>query len=79
MKLPGYARVDGGALLQAAAAGSRRRSIVENILGAHYFPTANADNNIAPGAPRTVKATVGYRFYAGARPRAGVADSAHCS
>ena len=35
---------------------------VENLLGAHYFPTANTDNNIAPGAPRTVKATVGYRF-----------------
>jgi len=35
---------------------------VENILGAHYFPTANADNNIAPGAPRTVKTTIGYRF-----------------
>ena len=35
---------------------------VENMLGAHYFPTANSDNNIAPGAPRTVKATVGYRF-----------------
>ena len=28
----------------------------------HYFPTANSDNNIAPGAPRTVKATVGYSF-----------------
>ena len=30
---------------------------VENILGADYFPTANSDNNIAPGAPRTIKAT----------------------
>jgi catecholate siderophore receptor len=35
---------------------------VENLLGAHYFPTANSDNNISPGAPRTVKASVGYRF-----------------
>jgi catecholate siderophore receptor len=35
---------------------------VENLLGAHYFATANSDNNIAPGAPRTVKAGVGYHF-----------------
>jgi catecholate siderophore receptor len=35
---------------------------VQNLLGANYFPTASNDNNIAPGAPRTVKATVGYRF-----------------
>ena len=34
----------------------------ENLLGAHYFPTASNDNNIAPGAPRTIKATLGYRF-----------------
>jgi outer membrane receptor for ferric coprogen and ferric-rhodotorulic acid len=32
------------------------------LFGADYFPTANNDNNIAPGAPRTVKATLGYRF-----------------
>ena len=35
---------------------------VENLFGAQYFPTANADNNIAPGAPRTAKLTLGYRF-----------------
>jgi len=35
---------------------------VENLLRAHYFPTANSDNNIAPGAPRAIKATVGYSF-----------------
>ena len=35
---------------------------VENFFGADYFPTANGDNNIAPGAPRTIKATVGYSF-----------------
>jgi catecholate siderophore receptor len=31
---------------------------VENIVGADYFPTANGDNNIAPGAPRTVRGTI---------------------
>ena len=35
---------------------------IENLLGAHYFSTANSDNNIAPGAPRTVRATLGFRF-----------------
>ena len=35
---------------------------VENLFGAHYFATANSDNNIAPGAPRSVKATLGYSF-----------------
>jgi catecholate siderophore receptor len=61
VKLPGYARVD-GALFYKLVRGLEAQVNVENILGAHYFPTANADNNIAPGAPRTVKATLGYSF-----------------
>jgi len=61
VKLPGYARVD-GALYYKLLRGLEAQVNVENILGAHYFPTANSDNNIAPGAPRAVKATVGYRF-----------------
>ena len=61
VKLPGYARVD-AALFCRMPWGVETQVNVENLLGAHYFPTANADNNIAPGAPRTVKATVGYRF-----------------
>ena len=59
--LPGYARVD-GALFYSLPHGIEAQVNVENILGAHYFPTANAENNISPGAPRTVKATLGYRF-----------------
>jgi catecholate siderophore receptor len=61
VKLPGYARVD-GALYYKLPHGVEAQLNVENIFGAHYFPTANSDNNIAPGAPRAVKATVGYRF-----------------
>jgi catecholate siderophore receptor len=61
VKLPGYARVD-AALYYKLPQGIEAQVNVENVLGAHYFPTANADNNIAPGAPRTVKATLGYRF-----------------
>ena len=61
VKLPGYARVD-AALFYKLPGGVDAQVNLENLLGAHYFPTANADNNIAPGAPRTIKASVGYRF-----------------
>jgi catecholate siderophore receptor len=61
VKLPGYARVD-AALFYKLPWGIEAQVNAENLLGAHYFPTANNDNNIAPGAPRTIKATVGYRF-----------------
>ena len=59
--LPGYARLD-AALYYKLPRGIEAQVNFENLLGAHYFPTANADNNIAPGAPRTVKASLGYRF-----------------
>ena len=61
VKLPGYARVD-GALYYALPGGMEAQVNVENLFGAHYFPTANGDNNISPGAPRTLKASIGYRF-----------------
>ena len=59
--LPGYTRVD-AALYYRLPHGMQAQVNVENLFGAHYFPTSNGDNNIAPGAPRTVKATVGYSF-----------------
>jgi catecholate siderophore receptor len=61
VKLPGYARLDAAFYYQLPH-GIEAQVNFENLLGAHYFPTANNDNNIAPGAPRTVKASVGYRF-----------------
>jgi catecholate siderophore receptor len=61
VKLPAYARVD-GAIYYKLPHGLQAQVNFENLLGAHYFPAANADNNIAPGAPRTVRATLGYRF-----------------
>jgi catecholate siderophore receptor len=61
VKLPAYARLD-AAFYYVLAAGVEAQLNVENLLGAHYFPTANADNNIAPGAPRTFKGSLGYRF-----------------
>src|SRR6476659_6927587 len=61
VKLPGYTRVD-AALYYKLPHGMEAQVNFENVFGAHYFPTASNDNNIAPGAPRSVKATVGYRF-----------------
>jgi catecholate siderophore receptor len=61
VKLPGYTRVD-AALFYKLPNGLEAQLNAENLLGAHYFPSASNDNNIAPGAPRTIKATVGYRF-----------------
>jgi catecholate siderophore receptor len=61
VKLPGYARVD-AALFYKLPGGVEAQVNVENLFGAHYFSTANNDNNIAPGAPRSVKATLGYSF-----------------
>ncbi|HEX7930081.1 MAG TPA: TonB-dependent siderophore receptor, partial [Sphingomicrobium sp.] len=61
VKLPAYARLD-AAFYYTLAAGVEAQLNVENLLGVHYFPTANADNNIAPGAPRTFKSSLGYRF-----------------
>ena len=57
VKLPGYARVDGAAFYKVAR-GVEAQVNLENIFGADYFPTANGDNNISPGAPRTLRATL---------------------
>jgi catecholate siderophore receptor len=57
VKLPGYARVD-GAVFYKLTRGVEAQANVENIFGGDYFPTSNGDNNIAPGAPRTVRVTL---------------------
>jgi len=57
VKLPGYARFD-TALFYELTRGVEAQVNVENVFGADYFPTAHNDNNIAPGGPRTVKATL---------------------
>ena len=61
VKLPSYTRID-AALFYKLPLGLSVQFNAENLLGAHYFPTASNDNNIAPGAPRSVKATLSYSF-----------------
>lgn len=59
--LPGYARVD-AAVFYEFTKGIEAQLNVENLFGADYFATAHNDNNIAPGAPTTARATVRFRF-----------------
>jgi catecholate siderophore receptor len=59
--LPAYARVD-AAVFYEVADGIEAQLNVENLLGADYFATAHNDNNIAPGAPATARATLRFRF-----------------
>ena len=61
VKLPSYARIDAAAYYKVMR-GIEAQINVENIFGADYFPTAHNDNNIAPGAPRTVKAQLRFGF-----------------
>ncbi|HEX8381217.1 MAG TPA: TonB-dependent receptor, partial [Allosphingosinicella sp.] len=59
--LPGFARVD-AAVFYELKDGIEAQVNVENLLGTDYFATAHSDNNIAPGAPVTARATVRFRF-----------------
>ncbi|HZH08627.1 MAG TPA: TonB-dependent siderophore receptor, partial [Lautropia sp.] len=59
--LPSFTRVDAAAFLDLTPE-IRAQINVENLLGERYFSTAHNDNNITPGAPRTVRATLRFGF-----------------
>jgi catecholate siderophore receptor len=59
--LPSYVRAD-AAVFYELTDGIEAQVNVENLFGADYFPTAHNDNNIAPGAPTTARATLRFRF-----------------
>ena len=61
VKLPGYARVDAAAYYDLGR-GIEAQLNVENLFDADYFSTAHNDNNIAPGAPFTVKGGLRFNF-----------------
>ena len=61
VKLPGFARLD-AAVYYRLMRDVEAQLNVENLLGADYFVSAHNDNNIAPGAPTTAKATVKFGF-----------------
>ena len=59
--LPSYVRADAAVFFELTD-GIEAQVNVENLFGAAYFPTAHSDNNIAPGAPTTARATLRFRF-----------------
>ena len=59
--LPSYTRIDAAAFFDLTPR-VRAQLNVENLFGETYFPTAHNDNNITPGAPTTVKATLRFGF-----------------
>ncbi|MGZ8377853.1 MAG: TonB-dependent siderophore receptor [Gemmatirosa sp.] len=52
--LPGFTRVD-GALFLSLGARARVQLNVENLLDARYYATSHGNDNIMPGAPRTIR------------------------
>ncbi len=59
--LPAFTRLD-GAVYYAFDKRSRVALNVENLADKKYFPTVDGDNNISPGAPRTVRVTFAKSF-----------------
>jgi catecholate siderophore receptor len=52
--LPGFARVDMAAFVTLTPS-MRAQLNVENVLNERYYPTSHGNNNIGPGAPRSVR------------------------
>jgi catecholate siderophore receptor len=57
VRLPAFTRVDGAAFVTLHE-NVRLQANVENLLDARYYPTTQGNNNIMPGAPRTLRMTV---------------------
>ena len=57
MRLPAFTRVDGAAFVTLHE-NVRLQANVENLLDARYYPTTQGNNNIMPGAPRTLRMTL---------------------
>lgn len=55
--LPAFTRVDAAMYLGISRA-VRAQLNVENLLDARYYPTSHGNDNIMPGAPRTVRLSV---------------------
>jgi catecholate siderophore receptor len=59
--LPAYTRVDAAAFVRVAH-GIDLQVNIENLFNAGYFPTANSDNNIITGGPRSARLTLRTNF-----------------
>lgn len=56
--LPAFTRVDGALYYEFAGGKTRVALNVENLFDKRYFATADANNNISPGAPRNARLTL---------------------
>jgi catecholate siderophore receptor len=52
--LPGFTRVDGAVFVRVSSR-LRAQLNVENLLDERYYATSHGNNNIMPGAPRTLR------------------------
>ena len=59
--LPAFTRVD-GAVIVALTDEITAQANVENVLDARYYPTSHGNDNIMPGAPRTVRVSLSTAF-----------------
>jgi catecholate siderophore receptor len=59
--LPGFARVDAGLYADIDETWKAQLN-VENLFNTGYWASADGNNNISPGAPRTVRLTVTAKF-----------------
>ncbi len=59
--LPAFTRLDAAVFLRVGA-GLNLQANIENLLGARYYLTSHNNNNITPGAPRSVRVTATTRF-----------------
>lgn len=57
VRLPRFMRLDGGAFV-VWSSHFRAQMSVENLLGHRYYATAFNNNNIMPGAPRTIRVSI---------------------
>jgi catecholate siderophore receptor len=55
--LPSFNRVDGAVFVKPHSRIGAQINL-ENVLNARYYPTSNGNNNIMPGAPRTIRLTL---------------------
>jgi catecholate siderophore receptor len=61
VKLPAFTRVDGG-IYYSLPGGIGTQLNLENIFNEKYYPLANGNSNITPGAPRSVRVLITTRF-----------------
>ena len=59
--LPAFTRYD-GALFVASRSTARAQLNVENVLDSRYYATSQGNNNIMPGASRTVRLSLSADF-----------------